>query len=428
LKVSNESANVVLERFGRFRISQASTIQFNSIIFRIVAGVINPSLGSYVALLTAVEFVLNGLLEVPLGRVADTYGRARSAIAGFILLSLSLIVDFVYVQGEWDSTFNIGLAVTAGIFLGVGKPLISGSVEGFYQNILQRFSGATAEAEDLVSNSFVNSLNRRTYLPSLYILTSFSCVLAFSYFEITNYLFIVGAFLYLHLAIVLIFDLTRYPETRQQGLRFDFFVHGKNLFENSDATAGVIGLTFSVFVLMILKGYQIFFIAHEFKLSHSRVIMIYFFLMMGSMGLGWFLRARYGKTIATRLPYFPLFARLSMLLLVGVLIQSVGFLYPKVEILCITFFLSAAVVQFATGIVQDTSANLILGAVDQEGMSFALSIANIPGFFVVAIYSFWLSSYAGGYIASMTSAMQLVGGVFVFLMCLLLNKIRCSAK
>ena len=71
----------ILRRMGLYRALNASAVQFNSIVFRVVVGFLAGVPGEIVALIPAIEFFLNFLLEIPSGYLADRYGRIPFAIA-----------------------------------------------------------------------------------------------------------------------------------------------------------------------------------------------------------------------------------------------------------------------------------------------------------------------------------------------------------
>ena len=80
-----------IRRLGLFNAFFESGVTYNSIIFRVVVGVMGRIPLEAVAIVTTLEFLLNSVLEVPLGYVADKYGRVKSTIVGIALITAALL-------------------------------------------------------------------------------------------------------------------------------------------------------------------------------------------------------------------------------------------------------------------------------------------------------------------------------------------------
>ena len=85
----------VLKSLGIYKAVNASAVQFNSIVFRVVVGFLAGVPAEIIALIPAIEFILNFLLEVPAGYLADKYGRVPFAIIGHITVILGLTCGYV---------------------------------------------------------------------------------------------------------------------------------------------------------------------------------------------------------------------------------------------------------------------------------------------------------------------------------------------
>ena len=180
-----------LRSFGIYRVFFSSVIQYNSICFRVIGGLMYPNLLKSVAFVTALEFFLNSLLEVPFGKLSDKYGRARLAVLGVFLVSLgSLSLYFAFLNHENTELAYYFLTANA-LLIGIGKPFYSGSVESFYQSVLDCHK-KTAEDEKLISNSLSASSHYGRFVPIIFVLLAFTCLIGFEKVGVLSLCFFVS--------------------------------------------------------------------------------------------------------------------------------------------------------------------------------------------------------------------------------------------
>ena len=167
----------ILKSLGIYRALHASAVQFNSIVFRVVVGFLAGVPVEIVALIPAIEFTLNFLLEVPAGYLADKYGRIPFAIIGHVTVILGLSCGYIALLGLTNPDATHALFVFHGIFIGFTRPLTSGSVEAFYQDALERIPQENG-SKNVIDKSFTLSKKYGKHLTTIAVVMAFlACLL-----------------------------------------------------------------------------------------------------------------------------------------------------------------------------------------------------------------------------------------------------------
>lgn len=392
----NAALEDAIRRFGFYRMGFSSTVQFNSIIFRVLLGILFPEYASLISLFTVVEFTLNALLEVPFGVFADRHGRVKMSILGIVCFSLSVTANFGAVMSD-DAFISKAFAVSAAILVGMGKPLFSGSVEAFYHDaILARRAGP--QDDEVINSSFIVSANFGKTLPILYVLFSFTVLFMLWVIDLPKLGFVVGSALYLLSAFRLNKDYRHLgdPSLNHKALPNKSLLMKLIVSRAMIVTGFLKGINWAVVGYVL--GHGIVILTND-KLGAGdfNKIFLYFTLMVGFMGPGWYLRGSVNPML-----FKMLGARNSVVLAYGVffLINILGFaIVPdaSTSTLYVFVFIYATVFQISWSMWQDWSSNALLSSVDKTMYATALSIQNIPGFFMLAALNAYFYSIPRGY-------------------------------
>ncbi len=389
-----------VKSLGIFRALNLASTHFISITFRITAGVLANVPLDTVALLTGIEFLMNVIFEVPMGYVADRFGRIPCALLGGFLILLGTCGIYVALFPSMPNTFSRLLFIIHGVIVGFSKPLISGSVEAFYQDAIRRLSKGHNEAEKMASQSFTLSQHAGKYLTALVILLAF-VLLFVTYHTIgVHHTLIIGILLWYAGFYRLFRDFRIYGDTSISGGR----PSTSNLISRlrqSMVAKKAIYLRLSAFMLAAVNaGYFAITLGRQFgNADHglfSWFIMGLFTFAYG--GIGWIVRGHVlprlvmSKRLSTNnylLIHFTLLATISLYILC-----TFSSLNPTMLILMILVYaVMADVVVGATGAL---ATNLLCSVVDNEELATALSLQNMPAFAGIGFYSWYLGKCRDG--------------------------------
>ena len=158
--------NIAIKRLGYFKACHSSAVQFNSIVFRVVVGFLADVPVEIIALVTSIEFFLNFILEIPAGFIADRYGRVKLAILGLLSGIVGLFSSYIALTNLLGS-YSYTLFILQGVFIGFTRPLVSGSIEAFYQDSIKKLTSQEDIEKNVEQKSFTLSDAYGRYLTCL---------------------------------------------------------------------------------------------------------------------------------------------------------------------------------------------------------------------------------------------------------------------
>ena len=377
-----------LRSFGIYRVFFSSVIQYNSICFRVIGGLMYPNLLKSVAFVTALEFFLNSLLELPFGKLSDKYGRARLAILGVFLVALgSLCLYFAFLNHEHTQLAYYFLTLNA-LFIGVGKPLYSGSVESFYQSVLNCYKSST-EDEKIISNSLSASSHYGRFVPIVFVLLAFTSLIWFENLGVLSLCFFVSFTFFISMSIKLWIDYRKASKIKgfvdaSESLITDFEprITDKKLFLYSS----VVNLI-TMLIAMLNLGYYILSLGRNISLDSIEQYFSFAVYMIGIMGLGWVLSASLLPKLATKL-LKPVQNQVFFGLLLCTNLAYYFLKIPKeIELLLIYLIGYGAIFQLSFSGLMNSARNISLDVSKKEHFAANLSLQNIPSFITVALAS-----------------------------------------
>lgn len=411
--------NYAIERFGLYRVAFAGTLHFNSIIYRVVLGILFPEYAQVVALFTVVEFSLNAVFELPFGILADKYGRVKFAAIGLLMILISIVFTFLTVTSA-----DMGIAkfytVCAATLVGLGKPFFSGSVEAFYQDAIEARKVDDAD-HARAKSSFVLSSGFGKALPALYILGSFAIVAALYALNAAKMTFLFGASLYLLVIMRLLKDGKTLKDSSLHHRDFPSIAAIARILKTPEVIWASALKALSWLIIIYIMGHGIIVIANEKPFaSDLQKIIVYFFFMLSFMGLGWFIRGSVNPYLFNRFNHQKVV--LSSYLLWAAFNLAMFHLLPNASFIgtCILISIYMTVFQICYSMWQDWSANLVLKSVPREQYATALSLQNIPGFIMVSGMNLYFSTITTGFpsIAEMYQSLTLLSLIGALLMIL----------
>lgn len=387
--------NVVI-RMGVFRALYASAVQFNSVLFRIIIGVLAVFSGipaETVAIVTTIEFWLNGILEVPCGYFGDWFGRVPSIVLSLVLIVLGLAC--AYSALLFNNELSSYLFIAQGVLIGIGKPLSSGSIEAFYQDALKRRC-KTQDDERVLSASLTTSQNYGKYFTTIAVVLAFVVAAVFNKFHLLPQAFLLGMALYVGCIVTLLRDYSALGDIGEDkpSSTKDLF---KAMLGNSGARISL-GHNLSFWMMtVVMAGYLL--IAFGRELSGAPKTIQWSFMaafMLGYSALGWALKGHVLPILIHRVTQ-----KQYLLICYGVTFaMSLFFLaiYESVPawVQIAFIFLYGMVFHTATAAIQNLSMNELMAAVKRSDYATALSYQNIPGFIGVGAYSYYLMAMRDG--------------------------------
>lgn len=377
-----------LRSFGIYRVFFSSIIQYNSICFRVVGGLMYPNLLKSVAFVTALEFFLNSLLEVPFGKLSDRYGRAKLAILGIFLVALgSLCLYFAFLNHE-NTELSYNFLTLNALLIGIGKPLYSGSVESFYQSVLNCYK-KSVEDEKIISNSLSASAHYGRFVPIIFVLLAFTFLIWFEKLGVLSLCFFISFTLFIGMTIKLWLDYKKaynikgfVDASEQLVAEFEPRITDKKLFLYSS----VVNLL-AMLIAMLNLGYYILSLGRSINSGSMEQYFSFAIYMIGIMGLGWVLSASLLPRLAKRL----LKPTQNQLFFGLLLCTNLAYFFleipKKIELLSIYLIGYGAVFQIGFSGLMNSARNLSLEVSKKEHFAANLSLQNIPSFISVALAS-----------------------------------------
>lgn len=389
--------NDVLFSLGVFRVLFAGVIQYNSICFRVLGGLVYPNLLASVAIVTAIEFILNAILEIPCGFIADKFGKTKIAILGLYFVSIGtffLMLSFIF---HYDTNLSYFFLVCNATLIGVGKPLYSGSIEAFYQQCLMSFNRDGGNSK-VISNSFSSSVVVGRYVPLLFVISAFIILWIFDKLSILPFSLLVSSLLFIFLSVKLGND---YKSALRAGIykpeeRQNVYIPQLRFFASRDFLVPVIFSTLILAIAMLNLGFFIISLGRELNLSIAQEYFVFGFYMIGVMFIGWiassyilpFLSLKFGR-------YKQIVLYFSFFIFVNFFLLNIGLDF-KFEILLLIMMVYGAAFQIVNLGVVSICKNMVLDLGQSENLATILSIANIIPFILVSIISTIIAFFCDG--------------------------------
>ncbi len=388
-----------IKRMGIFRALNQGVVQFNSVIFRIVAGVLGVLPLETVALVTTLEKLLNAFLEVPTGFLADKYGRVRTASWGLSLIILGLVSLYFAILMRHTPLLSNILVVFDGICLGLAIPLTSGSIEAFYQEALKRCPNGSKFS----STSQTVSARYGKWIPLSAVVLAILLLYFMSLFDLAHHLILVGAFFWLLVLIRLNLDARVLGDYSSNQLntavrKFESFSQLLRKMALVPELRRSILMTclYRIFSIMTL-GYLIISIGREYQSSSSEE---YYFLMMsfivGCFGPGWYLVGTYLPRWIESKTDKEYVLRLFLGSFVLNIICIVIYRSLNTWMLGIFLFLYGTFFMVKVIGLQSLSKNLLLTSVAEENYAKYLSVLSIFGLGASGVYSLYITLFRRG--------------------------------
>jgi len=384
----------ILRRLGVYRALNASAVQFNSIIFRVVVGFLAGIPGEIIALIPTIEFLINFFLEIPTGYLADKYGRIPFAIAGHLTVILGLFCGYIGLLEPFGPQAAYIFFVFHGIFIGFTRPLTSGSVEAFYHDALKRTS-SDAASEAIVSKSLTLSKAYGKHLTTIAVTAAFVSLFIFHHTIGAHHAFILGIGLWAAALWKLIDDYKALGDVRRTPNNLMPIL--KILLRKKRALNSVV-YTLSGFMLLgIVMGYFIVSLGREIpaETSHFKWLTIFAF-MMGSQGLGWVTKSYILPLLINKISEKKYLTFFYSALLTSSLALLYSFsLMPEWAVILLVFFYGL-IFFTAFSAIQSVAQNMVLGQVGNNDFALVLSVQNMPGLLFVGLYSLYLTIFRNG--------------------------------
>ncbi|MDB5036773.1 MAG: hypothetical protein JWQ35_301 [Bacteriovoracaceae bacterium] len=391
----NISCHEIIVRLGVFRALYASAVFFNSVLFRLIVGVLAISSGvpvDTVALVTLIEFSLNGILEVPFGILADRMGRVPSIALclGTIMTGLTCVYIALLIHND----FSRVLFIIHGILIGLAKPFSSGSIEAFYQDALHR-ACQTEEEKKLLLTSLTTSQNHGKYYTTIAVLCAFVLAAIFNQMHLLPHTFLFGIILYAGCFVTLLRDYRQIGDIEKTLHPSSPFAIIKALVTDRSARISSIYNLSYWMISVVIAGYLIISLGREYEGDNFLRWAFMVSFMLGSafggavkghilpllvhkLSRGKYLLTFYVLTLLSSLAFLPLYQ------------------HSNAVIQIIYIFVYGALLNTATSAIQNISMNDLMSLVKKQDYATALSFQNIPGYLWVGAYSTYLTLFRGG--------------------------------
>ena len=380
----------ILERLGTYRALNAATVQFNSVVFRVVVGFLAGIPAHIVATIPAIEFVINFLLEIPTGRLADRFGRIPLAIIGHIAVILGLSCGYVALNiHSVNPELAYTLFILHGVFIGFNKPLTSGSVEAFYQDALHRCEDRN---EDLLYKSMTISKKYGKYLTTVAIVLSFASIFVMKESIGAHHAFVIGIILWALTLLKLYQDYSHLGDVTNEPTKINSIL--KMIVTSRRSWISIFYSTSAFTLIGLVMGYFIVAIGRE-ETGHLRWTLIIAF-MLSSQGLGWIVKSHILPNLINKISeknYLSIFY-LSLSLL-GILLY---YFFRNLNPFLLIVFISILGITFMTAVsaISSVAHNIIMSEVKKDDFAFAISVQSMPGYLVISLMSYIFSIYFDG--------------------------------
>ncbi len=383
-----------VRRLGLFNAFYESAVTFNSIGFRVVVGVMGLIPAEAVAIVTTLEFILNGLLEVPMGYVGDRFGRVGSTIVGIFLIMLALACIYAALLTD-NPQVKVLLIYLDGVLLGFAKPLISGSMHAYYEDAIRHYAGSDPTLNEQIVNSFTKSSQFGRFVPLIATVAAVLALYSLASWWSVEHIFIIGIGIYVYVAYRVLVD-ARFFGYRQEVPQKGAMRTLLPIFLHSRAARFAVFLRVAFYMLgVVIAGYMIVSLLRLVNQSSP-----YFWPMLISFAIAYALapvlrgylltplHRRLGQQRYVRsLLWVQALAAFSMVGVVAT--QSLLALTIAVFFYTLCFFVTYG----ALGLI---SIDILNPVVDSTYRATALSVLNIPAFIGVGLYSSYLVQWRGG--------------------------------
>lgn len=389
------SVHDIIIRLGVYRSLYNSAVQFNSVLFRLIVGVLAISYGvpvDTVALVTLIEFSLNGLLEVPFGYIADRIGRVPS-----IAICLGLFMSgltCVYIALLIHNDVSRYLFILHGILIGVGKPFSSGAVEAFYQDALKR--RCRPEEEKILMTSLTTSQNHGKYYTTIAVVAAFALSAPFHQWHLLPHTFLIGISLYLGCFVTLLRDYRQIgdiePELHPSSPIKIIF----SMIKDPQSRMSVLHNLSFWMMTVVIAGYLIVSLGREYSSSNQSIQWTFMIAFMLGSAMGWIAKGHILPRLIGRWDQkrYLLFAYgVTFLSSLGVLLICQT---ASISLQIISIFIYGVIFQTSSSAIMSVAMNELLSRVNKQDYATALSFQNIPGYLWVGIYSGYLKLFRDG--------------------------------
>jgi MFS family permease len=377
-----------IARLGWYRVLLQSAVQTNSALYRVIVGVtavVNPKA---VAIIALMEFGIGAVLEVPTGVLADRWGRVPVALLGKALAAAALVALFWALELNSYPTLSFGLLLMVGLLIGIGRPMISGSVEAFYQDAISRRQiverGAAAETSFTVSNRHAR------FGTSISVIGAFLGVYLLYRTPWQNYLFLFGAALYVLASAKLYIDYRSLGDAVETGNRSAFGPLFHRMVRDRIARFALF-LNFSAGVIVAtVLSYLVVAVGRESFNSEGSFLILMVAFIMGFACLGWIVKASLLPYLIHRVPTRYYVSSLFGLLGIGSLFIMGSWSYLSFCPQAVLLAGYGILIQVVHSGIRDFSMNLIMTRFNRADFGVVGSAVNLPVYVATGAYNVYL--------------------------------------
>ena len=396
-----DNIRYALRSFGIFNALNAASIQFNSILVRIIVGSLANVPPETIALFTTIEFALNLLFEVPFGRLSDKYGRVRLINLGQAMFFLGILCNYIALLLINDPDLAEKLYIALGIFIGLGKPLMSGSVEAFYQDTISSLS-KSEEDKKIAKDSLTLSKKHGKYYNLIAVFLTIALIPIFHSTIGAEHLFVLamifrlGTIVLLHKDYLKFGDDSEKKDSKEHDVSKMMALIKKSTLDKEIFSLSALRLI-TWAMITIVAGYLILTVGRVYKLNPTYYWTIIFSFYLGFVGLGQVFSGKFLPVLVKRfsgvkyLIVSLLLVTLISLLALIVFQFKMSFLIQAFIILAFTSLFSLARTSLMSKIT-----NLLMEKFDSKDMASVLSIHAMPSYAFTALYSFYLTYFRDG--------------------------------
>lgn len=406
-------SNYIEQRMGWYRALFAATIQFNSLVFRVVVGVVGGVFPEAIAVAMILEFWLTAIFEVPGGYLADRFGRMPVASVGFCLVSAAIVCNFfaVFFAGTGTSVFFICFSA---VLLGFGSPLISGSVIGFYQEALANSYETHAKkgsSPEIIKLRLQKSMNLTQksgkHAPLLGVGLALVLLFFLNRYQLTHICFLIGASMHLYLTSFILRDYQRL-KIKDKNKKYLGIKHTiLNTFKSSRSRGGIFHMAIFFVGVSSVAGYLAVSLGREYYDTNKWVIIGTFMLSYGS--IGWYLRGLVLPYLVEKLSKTMfLITAYTMILISGLVLLAIP---TSLIFLCAAVAVSSSLYALGSGAIINYSKNEIIADLHHSEYATALSIGSIPGYLVIVGISSVVAYCGGNFPVSMIALTVVASGI-----------------
>lgn len=380
-----------IQGLGVYLALNASAVQFNSIVFRVVVGFLIGAPLEVIAYITYIEYALNTILEIPTGRLADKYGRVPMAILGHLTVIIGLSCGYTASSGfiEDDQLIHL-FYIMHGVFIGFCRPLLSGSVDAFYKDAMKKLGEAQADL------GFSLSVRYGKYLTTFYIALAFILLIGFHYTIGAQHAFIVGIILWIATGLKLFSDYKEFGDSNKTTTETKEIF--SKFFSNKNILVSTFYNLFQWMIKCIVFGYFLVSFGREF--SEASPILLWGAMasfMIGAQGFGWILKSSIIPKLVGNMKernYIILFFMGSAL---SGLIGRYALMDGNLSMLSIIgFFIFGMLVFSSMSALDRYSKDKLTKEVESSDYAMFLSIQNMPGYLFVVIHGLYYAHFKDG--------------------------------